>query len=437
MKKILSILIATILLTSLCACSQQRNQESQPTGTASAQTEAVPAAQTNPSEQPVSTAISQAEALPSVAPQRISSPERIQATWLSNTGKTQISVDAEVQIGEVGLLPVYEVCPRLVTKDEVSVFANAIFEDGSFAYSEPFINAQDMANFEGIVGGGKETKRVQLAKDIFVDEPVKKISFYTYNQPDCFLQFEFMHDADEVIYDTSGSVWPVSMLTKEQAQAFPFQNALDTANRAVSAFMPEFECTSYGFRKGYYWYDESHNNTNITGDGTIAYVFYYTRPYAGIQTTYTETDCIAPVSEGRDGIYISNVSYESIEVMVSQRGIEFMIYRTPHDAVGVLSHDAQILPFDEILSIAEQVLPLRLASWEQSGGANAAVDRIEFGYMRVRMRDEPTKFMMIPVWDFFGSEYRSNSEDELIIPNQSLLTISAIDGTVIDRSYGY
>ena len=34
--------------------------------------------------------------------------------------------------------------------------------------------------------------------------------------------------------------------------------------------------------------------------------------------------------------------------------------------------------------------------------------------------------------------YSSMKEaDEIIVPNRSLLTISAIDGTIIDRSYGY
>ena len=42
-------------------------------------------------------------------------PEHIHTTWTSNTGKTQIKVDADVQFGEVGLLPVFEVCPRLIT----------------------------------------------------------------------------------------------------------------------------------------------------------------------------------------------------------------------------------------------------------------------------------------------------------------------------------
>ncbi len=365
-------------------------------------------------------------------------PERVQAVWKSNTGVTQICVDAEVCFEAFSKLPVYEVQPRLITKDEMIAFANALFEEGEFEFSEDFNAAEDMSEFEGIViGGGIETKKVQVAKNTFIDIPVKNISSYTLAEPDCFLKFEYLYDEDDVTYSTSGSVRAISMLTEEQLEAFPLGQARDTADRVVSAVSPEFECASYGFRKGYYSYDEREDGVQVQHSGTIAYVFHYTRSYAGVQTTYTDQDCIAPVNEGRGSVYISNVSYESIEVMVSERGVEYMIYHTPHDTTGIISQETKILPFEEILSIAEQILPLRFASWEQNGGAKPAVDRIEFGYMRVRMRDEPTKFMMIPVWDFFGDEYRSREADEIIIPNRSLLTISAIDGTIIDRSYGY
>ena len=395
-------------------------------------------ASSNPPDAPETATVSIVEQSADVAQSKPANvPEHIFATWTSNTGVTQIQVDAEVYFEAYSELPVYEVCPRLITKDEVVAFANALFEEGEFEFSQDFIDVQDMSDFEGVIGGGRETQKLQVAKDTFIDIPVKNISFYTWEKPDCFLKFEYLHDAEDVTYSTGGSVCSVDMLTAEQLEAFPFEGARDTADRVVSAVSAEFECTSYGFRTGYYPYDEREDGIQVQQSGTIAYVFYYTRPYAGIQTTYTEQDCIAPVNEGRDGVYISNVSYESIEIMVSERGVESMIYHTPHDVVGVISQETGILPFEEILTIAEQILPLRLASWEQSGGANAAVDRIEFGYMRVRMRDEPTRFMMIPVWDFFGSEYRSNAEDEIIIPNQSLLTINAMDGTVIDRSYGY
>ena len=42
---------------------------------------------------------------------------------------------------------------------------------------------------------------------------------------------------------------------------------------------------------------------------------------------------------------------------------------------------------------------------------------------------------MVPVWDFFGS--RTIGREFYDITHYSLFTINAIDGTVIDREWGY
>lgn len=42
---------------------------------------------------------------------------------------------------------------------------------------------------------------------------------------------------------------------------------------------------------------------------------------------------------------------------------------------------------------------------------------------------------MVPVWDFFG--VRTIDRERYDDAYSSLFTINAIDGTVIDRNYGY
>lgn len=363
-------------------------------------------------------------------------PEHIHTTWTSNTGKTQIKVDADVQFGEVGLLPVFEVCPRLITKEEVTALADVLFAGESYQITERFASAKSMEEFGGDAVNGAETKQLPVAANTVKAFPAKSIRYWHWSlsSRSCQIEYEWLHDDDEIIFDIGSSVSALSMLTQPQADAFPLEDARVIADSVAAVFPGDMECVSSGFRTGHYPYDERSDEA-IPFSDMFAYVFVYTRSYAGIQTTYTDEDCIAPVSETRDGFYIANVSYESLEIMVSPRGIEYVVYRTPHDTVQVLSEDSGLLPFEKILEVAESILPLRFASWEQYGAAQPAIDRIEFGYMRVRMRDEPNRFMMTPVWDFFGSEYRT--EDEMITASRSLLTINAIDGTVIDRSYGY
>lgn len=90
------------------------------------------------------------------------------------------------------------------------------------------------------------------------------------------------------------------------------------------------------------------------------------------------------------------------------------------------------------MQTATQMLPLKWAyhehTWEETTSKNMRVESITFGYTRVLMKDAPTRYMMVPVWDFFGYFEASGANKA---EDYSLLTINAIDGSVIDREYGY
>ena len=87
--------------------------------------------------------------------------------------------------------------------------------------------------------------------------------------------------------------------------------------------------------------------------------------------------------------------------------------------------------------VAKTILPLTLSHLEREGkNVHASVYRISFGYARIDRMDAPYQYKLVPVWDFFGV-VDDDSRKEYAMDNYSLLTINAIDGTVIDRSYGY
>ena len=64
--------------------------------------------------------------------------------------------------------------------------------------------------------------------------------------------------------------------------------------------------------------------------------------------------------------------------------------------------------------------------------------------MRVKKQDGNGESYLLPVWDFIGYIYdadRPQDRDSIVALNayaaQSLLTVNAIDGSVIDRLIGY
>ena len=82
------------------------------------------------------------------------------------------------------------------------------------------------------------------------------------------------------------------------------------------------------------------------------------------------------------------------------------------------------------------------------------IDKIVLGYARVINKNSQDKYLLIPVWDFYGQrtiefdhEYidKQNAEygqtsDYMLTESfdvQPLVTANALDGTIVDRTLGY
>jgi len=70
-------------------------------------------------------------------PEQVAAPPRAQGTWHSPTGRTTISLDAEVIVPEVDNLPIVEVFPRIFAPEKVHALADALIGPGAWqAYTD-------------------------------------------------------------------------------------------------------------------------------------------------------------------------------------------------------------------------------------------------------------------------------------------------------------
>jgi len=160
-----------------------------------------------------------------------------------------------------------------------------------------------------------------------------------------------------------------------------------------------------------------------------AWVVYYTPMYG------------LPCNFAKSGLAIHNYSVrcqeESLCIIIDDEGVQDLYWYQPYDIVGTLQENCSLLPFDSVMQVARSILPLTLASYERDGdGARARITDIRLGYLRVMRPDQPDTLTLIPVWDFYGTVTFNGS----FVQNwacHSWLIINAIDGTVIDRQYGY
>jgi len=171
------------------------------------------------------------------------------------------------------------------------------------------------------------------------------------------------------------------------------------------------------------------------------YLLYYTREIDGIQINY----------DYRDGLTTSDtnqlskpLAYESIVVSVDSNGVRTLDWNGYLDSQKIQKtySNVLILPFDAIKEILEENLYINYAAENTNTKIICEISEIRLGLTRIIAKDSNDKFLLIPVWDFYGNVKvinESNIENQYFQCSEisSLITINAIDGTIINRYLGY
>ena len=363
--------------------------------------------------------------------QQVSAPEHVSETLASNTGKVVITLDADVTVPDADNVRVYQAIPRLFTTAEADAMAKAVFGSRAYMY----------------VGTGRFGKSTPVR--VYDSVSTVKLSSGTD-------WAEYSLDVYQSTKDGGAADWVEATFQRAQVYGEPFywslypqwmqlnatpngcsltyEEARAIADAAVRAFAPNFSCMAQGVTDG-----------ELAGMETKSGQLFYTQEEQAWILWYTRSDLALPVTaDGTtpSGDYNRQHEHERIVVIVTDEGIRGMNYRFPHD-VTVLQENCTLLPFEQIMEVVRKVMPLSFGWLEASyGDIRVSITDIRLGYMRVMSKDKPDCYEYIPVWDFFGSEQcRKTKNGEVIVDNADLFTsrftVNAIDGTVIDRKYGY
>lgn len=169
-----------------------------------------------------------------------------------------------------------------------------------------------------------------------------------------------------------------------------------------------------------------------------AYGLWFTRDVSGFPTTLDTTDTTD--SKSTAGNFTESYPYERVFMLIDDSGILEFSWTSPMSVKSIVSSDTKILPFEDIMKRFEQQFPIRYAQSDAKIQSSAyTVSRITLGLMRLQVKDSTSEYMMVPVWDFFGTLEQKGDSGTTVSDHtlQSFLTINAIDGSVIDRTLGY
>ena len=174
-------------------------------------------------------------------------------------------------------------------------------------------------------------------------------------------------------------------------------------------------------------------------EGIKGYSIVLSHGIGGVPQTFARNTLMyVPETESSSGQNTGKLpyDYESIRVQVGNDGVMDLEWINPMILGEITAERVKLMPFDEILEIMKQQMgyAYEAISMEnpEAGERTITVEKITLGLMRIQNKDDEENYTLIPVWDVFRIDDYSGSVD-----NYSIMTINAMDGSMINRSTGY
>ena len=169
----------------------------------------------------------------------------------------------------------------------------------------------------------------------------------------------------------------------------------------------------------------------------------YARAVNNIPLTYSSIIC----GKVEDDSQSTPWSYEDMTFAIDDSGIVGFSWNSPYKVTGTVTTDSNVLSFGDCMNIFDS-MSLAVNAWDGYAndnpnitGVEINVNHIQFGLDRVTEQNKRDSGLLVPVWDFFGtvtyiSEVNGQTQ-KTSMDSVPVLTINAIDGSIINRSLGY
>jgi len=147
--------------------------------------------------------------------------------------------------------------------------------------------------------------------------------------------------------------------------------------------------------------------------------------------------------------YAADYYYEEITVKISSGEVADFYWQSTMDIVSVENAAVETKAFEEVYNIFKKQMQTEytVGKLERSSGhygegeleaAKVHITEAEMGLARIRVKDHLDEYRLVPVWVFRGSvDYESSVGSYKEDTSRVLVTVNAIDGSIIDPVKGY
>ena len=401
--------------------------------------------------------------------EQVNAPETYEATYYSNTKRTKITVDAQIIVPDVEQIPLYAVYSRDFTGEEAWALAEAAYPSEAWVRTHE-VDASDVDLTSMVLERTENTKHHYYTEQMELALPLSGWAWDEWSQaaypidPSASVSLRNSHyytafgtQPSEIVleysYTVSGYNYPYyrphitsmsidSIESDIKGQPQTYQEARSMADAVIGSIAPNFALRLGGAVSGEICYHkdgtDDYRSTEAPCD---AYLFVYTRSIDNVGVNLIAMGGVDELTLRDDPPMAPAPGDEDIRIIVHDGHIDTVRWENPYRIGEMISESSELMPFDQVMDIFGTIAPLSMQSTENAGGSKAApnngmeITEIRLGYMPVLDKNNPDQWTLRPVWDFYGVKILPGERYEW--PYHSLLTIDAIDGTVIDRSYGY
>lgn len=446
------------------------------------------AAQTNT---PAETSVNQAMLLEKSAQPQESAytfPEKFTGDWTGQEGKLTIHADAQV-VAELGTaLPTATVEPREFTQEDVDNLLK-VFLKGEPLYSHvqtkqelqghlDYINSPDWTSDPGKPSdpASLEARRKELNAWYTAEiakAPEEKPILHGFSDSDDPKRIGGTATVDGIKWEVSirndiDGGWTAAYIERTDYKYRDYSIQLPDASKEESIARGNALMQALGLQN-FVLTDAQQWSVELPGDNGIWRLYYAPTvngfPIAGARQDITQThdgtvyqdyqywDYACKDSENPDTVswYLENILLD-----VGKDGVLCFAWTAPSTQPVVQQAQSALLPFEEIASIANTMLPevivgpkeTPLTQLDQYNGFETRMDvditKVSLSLMRIRDKGS-LQGTIVPVWDFWGTSDWYDAEPNaygyqekgMNYEYQPMLTLNAVDGTVVDRQLGY
>lgn len=221
----------------------------------------------------------------------------------------------------------------------------------------------------------------------------------------------------------------------------PTTITLKEAQSKAEELLRELGLTEFQFYEGDLYCEMVNNEPDSEGKYGYrkAYVLQYLRNIDGAFVSNEGESKFTDEWQG-DNYVKKEWSGENIEITVNNDGIIGFSYNTPLAVTETVVEKSSMKPFEEIKGIFEQMIVVTNAQdmpEQEAPAVQIDIHQVALRYTRISEADSFDTGLLVPVWDFIGTRQETVGEKGRSEKEGPVLTINAIDGSIIDRALGY